>query len=127
MKSRWTTYVLLVVVLAVWGAVAWKIFNPTSKDEANTVPQVRVQTVPKEHQDTLLLVEADYRMKRAFAKYATGVWPCGEYGEEYGWGRVVVKLTPYRDFPDLQVVEVKVFINGSDKRLGVRQIIAFEE
>ena len=31
--------------------------------------------------DTLLLVEADYRMKRAFAKYATGVWPCGEYGE----------------------------------------------
>ena len=54
MKSRWTTYVLLVVVLAVWGAVAWKIFNPSSKDEANTVPQVRVQAVPKEHQDTLL-------------------------------------------------------------------------
>lgn len=77
--------------------------------------------------DTLLLVEADYRMKRAFAKYATGVWPCGEYGEEYGWGRVVVKLNPYRDFPDLQVVEVKVFINGSEKRLGVTQIIAFEE
>ena len=77
--------------------------------------------------DTALLVEADYRMKRAFAKYATGVWPCGEYVEAYEWGSVAVTVAPYRDFRDLQVVEVNVFINGSDKRLGIRQIIAFEE
>ena len=28
MKSRWTTYLLLVVVAAVWGIAAWKIFAP---------------------------------------------------------------------------------------------------
>ena len=55
MKSRWTTYLLMVVVAAVWGIVAWKIFAPAD----NTAPAVRsepsvpvVQTAPA---DTLLL------------------------------------------------------------------------
>lgn len=77
MKSRWTTYVLLVVVLAVWGAVAWKIFNPSSKDEANTVPQVRVQTVPKEHQDTLLCDYPDPFLKGVRKVPALTQWIIG--------------------------------------------------
>ena len=76
MKSRWTTYVLLVVVLAVWGAVAWKIFNPSSKDEANTVPQVRVQVVPKEHQDTLLCDYPDPFLKGGGGKFRRAGRPC---------------------------------------------------
>ena len=77
--------------------------------------------------DTALLVEADYRMKRAFGKYATGVWPCGEYVEEYEWGRVTVTLKPYRGFSDLQAVDVWTIIKGSNKRLGITQVIALKE
>lgn len=28
MKSRWTTYLLIAAVIAVWGVVVWKIFQP---------------------------------------------------------------------------------------------------
>lgn len=31
MKSRWTTYLLLAAVTAVWGVVAWNIFAPASE------------------------------------------------------------------------------------------------
>lgn len=77
--------------------------------------------------DTALLIEADYRMKRAFGKYATGIWPCGEYAEEYEWGHVTVTIAPYRDFPDLQTVDIRTYIKWSGKRLGIRQIIEFKE
>lgn len=68
-------------------------------------------------------VEADYRMMRAFDKYATGLWPAGEYTEEYDWGNVIVKIAPYRTFADLQAVEVTVRINGVRRRMVYRQII----
>lgn len=65
MKSRWTTYLLLAVVAAVWGIVAWKIFAPAD----NTAPAVRsepsvpvVQTAPA---DTLLLDYPDPFLKGA--------------------------------------------------------------
>ena len=54
MKSRWTTYVLLMVVLAVWGAVAWKIFNPSFKSEMKATPSAQPKTVREECPDTLL-------------------------------------------------------------------------
>lgn len=54
MKSRWTTYVLLVVVLAVWGAVAWKIFNPAPNGETKVAPPARTKTVQEDCVDTLL-------------------------------------------------------------------------
>ncbi len=68
-------------------------------------------------------VEADYRMMRAFDKYATGLWPAGEYSEEYAWGCVIVKIAPYRAFTDLQVVEVTACIEGVRRRMVFRQII----
>ena len=54
MKSRWTTYVLLVVVLGVWGAVAWKIFNPGAKGATKTAPPPRTITVAENCAETLL-------------------------------------------------------------------------
>ena len=67
MKSRWTTYLLLVVVAAVWGIVAWKIFAPAD----NMAPAPRsessvpvVQTAPA---DTLLLDYPDPFLKGASA------------------------------------------------------------
>ena len=65
MKSRWTTYLLLVVVAAVWGIVAWKISAPAD----NMAPAPRsepsvpvVQTAPA---DTLLLDYPDPFLKGA--------------------------------------------------------------
>lgn len=69
-------------------------------------------------------VEADYRMMRAFDKYATGLWPAGEYAEEYAWGNVIVKIAPYRTLDDLQTVEVTARVNGVRRRIVHRQIIS---
>lgn len=73
--------------------------------------------------DALLVAEADYRVGRAFDKYATGLWPSGEYAEAYDWGAVTVRIDAYRGFPDLQVVTVSARIDGSRKRITLKQLV----
>ena len=72
--------------------------------------------------DPLLVAEADYRVGRAFDKYGSGVWPCGEYTETYDWGTVTVRIERYRDFTDLQIVTVAAHIDGSRKRITLKQL-----
>lgn len=55
MKSRFTTYLLIVVVLGIWGAIVWKIFFRQPKDsEASAAPHVVVIAETSES-DTLML------------------------------------------------------------------------
>lgn len=55
MKSRWTTYLLLVVVLAVWGLVAERIlFGCPDGAEAVDEPEVKMERIIRPHEtDTL--------------------------------------------------------------------------
>lgn len=54
MKSRWTTRLLLIVVAAVWGVVAWKIFRP--------VPEVVVpEHAPRPAADTVAVADDTLR------------------------------------------------------------------
>lgn len=73
--------------------------------------------------DALLMAEADYRVGRVFDKYATGVWPCGDYTEAYDWGAVTVRVETYRGFSDVQVVTVSARIDGSRKRITLKQVV----
>lgn len=73
--------------------------------------------------DALLVAEAEYRVSRAFDKYASGVWPAGEYAETYDWGAVAIRIEPYREFADLQVVTVSARIDGSRKRITHKQLV----
>lgn len=73
--------------------------------------------------DALLVAEADYHVGRAFEKYGTGLWPCGEYVEAYDWGEVRVQIEVYRDFEAMQAVEITARINGSRKRIAHKQVI----
>lgn len=75
--------------------------------------------------DAMLHIEAEYRVGEAFDKYASGLWPCGEYVERYEWGDVAVRIGGYRQYADLQTITVKARIHG---RPGVvhRQIIRRE-
>lgn len=77
--------------------------------------------------EALLLAEADYRVKRAMERYATGVWPCGTYGESYDWGRVEVRVTRYRDFADMQQVMVTACIDGSRRRFHLQRVVEWLE
>lgn len=77
--------------------------------------------------DALLVAEADYRVGRAFDKYGSGVWPCGEYAETYDWGAVTVRIERYRDFADLQLVTVEARIPGSAKRIVHKQLVECRE
>lgn len=77
--------------------------------------------------NTLLLVEADYRLMRAYERYATGLWSCGEYSEKYDWGKVVIRITLYGGFSDLQSVEAIVHINGDNKRIRIKQLVECSE
>lgn len=63
MKSRWTTYVLLAVVLGVWGAVAWKIFDPGVKGQTKNAPPSPTKTVAESCADTLLCNYSDPFLK----------------------------------------------------------------
>lgn len=74
--------------------------------------------------DALLVAEAEYRVGQAFEKYATGIWPCTEYVTRYDWGEVSVRIEPYRDFTDLQVVTVTARIDGSRKQITHKQVVA---
>lgn len=77
--------------------------------------------------NTLLLVEADYRLMRAYERYATGLWPCGEYTEQYDWGKVIIRITLYDDFSDVQLVEATARIEGDDKRIRIKQLVECSE
>lgn len=73
--------------------------------------------------DALLVAEAEYRVGQTFEKYGTGLWPCGEYTEEYDWGRVTVLVRTYRDYADLQAVTVMASIDGSNKQIIHKQLV----
>lgn len=77
--------------------------------------------------DALLVAEAEYRVSRAYDKYASGLWLAGEYAEDYDWGTVTVLVEPYRDFSDLQVLTVMARIDGSRKRITHKQLVACRE
>lgn len=65
MKTRWTTYLLLTAVAAVWGIVAWKIFAPTSGDGTVVAPQIVATKAPAAAADTLQLDYPDPFLKGA--------------------------------------------------------------
>lgn len=73
--------------------------------------------------DALLMAEADYRVGRAFDKYATGLWPCGEYAEAYDWGAVTVSVESYRGFEDVRMVTVWACIDGSRRRITLKRLV----
>lgn len=67
MKSRWTTYLLLVAVVAVWGIVGWKIFAPAAEVPSASAPRLEV-TRQKVAEDTLLLDYPDPFRKGSTSK-----------------------------------------------------------
>lgn len=77
--------------------------------------------------DALLVAEAEYHVGRTYDKYASGLWPAGEYAESYDWGTVTVLVEPYRDFRDLQVLTVTARIDGSRKRITHKQLVVCGE
>lgn len=77
--------------------------------------------------DALLVAEAEYRAGRAYDKYASGVWPPGEYAERYDWGDVAILVEPYSYFSDLQVLTITARIDGSRKRITHKQLVVCGE
>lgn len=64
MKSRWTTYSLLIAVVAVWGVVAWKIITPRTSvvQPYSSVPEI--VRANKSNKETLQLNYSDPFLKR---------------------------------------------------------------
>lgn len=65
MKSRWTTYLLLAAVAAVWGLVAWKICAPAGAPSAAAGPIAPGAAAPAVASDTLRLDYPDPFLKGA--------------------------------------------------------------
>lgn len=63
MNSRWTTYLLLAVVVAVWGIVAWKIFASVTETAPAARPKAAVPAVESPVADTLRLDYPDPFLK----------------------------------------------------------------
>lgn len=77
--------------------------------------------------DALLTAEAEYRVGRAFEKYGTGLWPGGEYTEVHDWGAITVQIAGYRDFGDIQQIDISARIDGSRKRIVFKQLVVCGE
>lgn len=91
-----------------------------------TVFAVTLELIPRlavRDDDALRVAEADYRMMRAFEKYASGVWPEGSYVENYAWGTVSIRVCEYRSAEQVQSVEVSAEIEGSRRRTVFRQLV----
>lgn len=71
MKSRWTTYLLLAAVAAVWGVVAWKIFAPASDAVPAAQPKRATPAAEATAADTLRLDYPDPFLKGAPRQVAT--------------------------------------------------------
>lgn len=55
MKSKWTTYLLIVIVLAVWGIVVKKMFFSSPHPLIPTRKESTIKTTKDKQQDTLAL------------------------------------------------------------------------
>lgn len=71
MKSRWTTCLLLAVVVAVWGVVAWKIFAAADNTPPAARPKPSETAAETAAADTLRLDYPDPFLKGAFRPAAT--------------------------------------------------------
>lgn len=95
-----------------------------------TVFATALELVPRltlRDDDALLVAEAEYRVGLAFGKYGTGLWPAGEYAEGYDRGAVLIRIEPYGDCGDMQVVAITARIDGSRKRPGLKRIVECRE
>lgn len=77
--------------------------------------------------DALAVAEAEYRAMCAFDKYGSGVWPAGTYVERYGGSEATVRVEPYRQYRDVQLITIEVRIDGSRKRIVHRQLVECAE
>ena len=77
--------------------------------------------------DSLAVAEAEYRAMCAFDKYGSGVWPAGTYVERYGGSEATVRVEPYRQYNDVQLITIEVRIDGSRKRIVHRQLVECAE
>lgn len=73
MKSKWTTYVLLTGVLAIWGVIAWKMFMEPLSSKDTLRPAPAMQKNEAIEQDTLYLEYADPFLERNLAKQTAKV------------------------------------------------------
>lgn len=95
-----------------------------------TVFAVTMELLPRlavRDDDALRIAQADYRVMRAFEKYAAGGWPEGEYVEDYEWGTVVIRVGGYRNSTSVQTVDVTARIVGVRRRITFRQVIEKKE
>lgn len=67
--------------------------------------------------DVLLVAEVEYSIEQVFNKYSTGLWPCGDYVENYGWGKIIIHITYYERFESLQTVEIIAYVSRNGKRI----------
>lgn len=73
--------------------------------------------------EALLVAEAQSRLAQTVEKYATGLWPCGEYDESDERIEVRVLIAPYRDYGDLQVVTCEARMPGSCRRILLKTVV----
>ena len=51
----------------------------------------------------------------------------GTYVERYGGGEATVRVEPYRQYRDVQLITIEVRIDGSRKRIVHRQLVECAE
>ncbi len=75
----------------------------------------------REHEGYALL-EAERQLTACIDRYCGGIWPERTYGEEYEWGKITIKITPYESFENMQAVTLTAWLAGSRKTIEYRQL-----
>ncbi len=73
-------------------------------------------------EDNMVLIDVDHRIEeclRDYSRHENGV-----YAREYDWGRIVVVVRQYKNYPRLR--EVVVTANTERKRLEIRHVVEAE-
>ncbi|MCL2562127.1 MAG: hypothetical protein FWE10_07425 [Rikenellaceae bacterium] len=73
--------------------------------------------------DNAVLVEADYRVKELFRLYGDGTHGAGEHKQEYDWGTITVRISPYGEYGRVQEVAITADVMRVSKLLEFRHIV----
>ena len=69
------------------------------------------------------LIEADCRIRETYRKLSEGWYPEGEYCTQYSWGKIIARIRPYEEYPDLLQLSITASFKTNRKQIVNKYVV----
>ena len=107
---RGSTLIEVITASIVWMAVFIASFSILTSLTSTKSP-------PKE------LIEADCRIRETYRKISEGWYPEGEYCTQYSWGKIIARIRPYEEYPDLLQLSITASFKTNRKQIVNKYVV----